>query len=94
MPHAESDRQIKPDQWTPFAEEMKLWDAAHAASSARLRELRKRAGLTLWQLASASNVSLSNIKRIEEGCFRVTIRNALKLSPHLNCTPAYLLFGI
>lgn len=48
----------------------------------------------MWQLASASNVSLSTLKRIDEGVFRITIRNAFKLAPHLNCTPAYLLFGI
>lgn len=78
----------------PLDDLAKPWDEAHAAAAKRLRLLRNRAGLSRWQLAKASHVCQKVIAACELSEQRITVRNALRLAPPLNCTPAYLLFGI
>lgn len=59
-----------------------------------LREKRLAKGLTLKQLAELSGVHYMKIHQIETGKIKpenITLRNAVKLTEALECTPGELL---
>lgn len=56
--------------------------------------LRKRVKMSRAKLSRAANIPYSTLERIENNVKRVTVCNALRLSVHLNCTPAYIIFGL
>ncbi len=62
---------------------------------ARIREIRKRRGMTQMALAEASNLSLSAIKKIEQGAYSAAMRGqmARKLASGLGVTVTDLLGG-
>lgn len=85
---------------------MEPWRAAYHESGARMRARRKQIGMSQAELSRRTGVSAKIIYRCEhaDGVTHVnqvnnhlgliTVNIALRIAPHLNCTPAYLLFGI
>jgi repressor LexA len=59
----------------------------------RVREWRKKRGLTLEQLSEASDISVSNISRLERGLIPYNEETLGKLARALGCAPGDLLPG-
>jgi transcriptional regulator with XRE-family HTH domain len=60
------------------------------AFSKRLKELRKRAGLSQPQLAAKSKIAVSTIRRFEYGLREPTYGTLVKLAKGLGVSPAEL----
>jgi transcriptional regulator with XRE-family HTH domain len=57
----------------------------------RLKELRRRRGLTLAQLAERTKLSISSLSQVERGLVSPTIRTIYSVSTALGVSPAWII---
>jgi len=70
------------------------WESLHKQIGVRLREMRRACGATQRELAKASGVSVSTIRRFERGLLKPGSSQFVDVVLALRASPAYLIGGI